>query len=384
MPDANLALVSVPGAFAAAEARKALDRGLHVMIFSDNVPLADEVALKQHGRALGRLVMGPDCGTSIIAGTPLGFANVVPRGPVGVIGASGTGIQEVTCLVARAGVGISHAIGTGGRDLKAEVGGITTLMALDALDRDGDTETIVIVSKPPSQAVAEAVLARVARSPKPVVICFLGAPPMSLPANAKQAATLDEAARLALGPAAAAAAPAAMPGLPAGTRRPHKRIRGLYAGGTLAAEAQLVLLGLGLPVASNAAVPGARAARDARGAHLLLDLGDDDYTRGRPHPMLEPSVRDAPLAEALADPETGVVLLDLVIGYGAHADPAGALVRSLGARPADGPVVIASVTGTDSDPQNAAVQAARLAAAGIVVAPSNAAAVRLAAAAVSP
>src|SRR5215472_4282058 len=174
MPDANLALISVPGHFAAAEARKALALGLHVMIFSDNVAIEDEVALKRAARASGRFVMGPDCGTAIIGGVPLGFANIVPPGDIGIIGASGTGIQEVSCLIARAGGGISHAIGTGGRDLKAEIGAITTLMAIDALDADPGTKHIVLISKPPDDAVARLVLDRVARSAKPFTICFLG------------------------------------------------------------------------------------------------------------------------------------------------------------------------------------------------------------------
>src|SRR5215831_5475327 len=182
LPDANLALISVPGDFAVAEARKALDLGLHAMIFSDNVPIADEAALKREARERGLMVMGPDCGTAIIAGMPLAFANVVPRGDIGIIGASGTGIQEISCLIARAGSGISHAIGTGGRDLKAEVGAITTLMAIDALDADAATEHIVLISKPPAQSVAKTVLDRVAQSRKSFTVCFLGAPQLSLPA----------------------------------------------------------------------------------------------------------------------------------------------------------------------------------------------------------
>jgi FdrA protein len=196
LPAANLALISVPGDFAVTEARKALEFGLHVMIFSDNVPIADEAALKRDARARGRFVMGPDCGTAIIGGVPLGFANVVPRGDIGIIGASGTGIQEVSCLVARAGRGVSHAIGTGGRDLKAEVGAITTLMAIDALDADAGTQHVVLISKPPAASVASAVLDRVAKSPKPFTICFLGASEVALPANARAAATLTAAAEL--------------------------------------------------------------------------------------------------------------------------------------------------------------------------------------------
>ena len=187
MPDANLALVSVPGDFAAAEARKALRRGLNVMIFSDNVPLEQEIALKREARDLGLIVMGPDCGTAIIAGVPLAFANAVPRGDIGIIGASGTGIQEVSCLIANAGRGISHALGTGGRDLSAEVGGIATLTAIDLLDRDAATRHVVLISKPPAPQIAKLILDRVGSSPKPFTVCLIGGADQRLNAGECQA-----------------------------------------------------------------------------------------------------------------------------------------------------------------------------------------------------
>ena len=198
MPDATLALISVPGDFAVAEARKALGRGLDVMVFSDNVPLADEVALKREARALGRLVMGPDCGTAIVDGVPLAFANVVPRGDIAIIGASGTGTQEVSCLIARGGGGVSRAIGVGGRDLDDAVGGISTLTALDIVDADPATRHVVIVAKPPSPAVADAVVARIGASAKSFTVCFVGADGWVLPANARFASTLKAAAGISL------------------------------------------------------------------------------------------------------------------------------------------------------------------------------------------
>jgi FdrA protein len=379
LPDANLALISVPGHFAVAEARKALALGLHVMIFSDNVALADEVAIKREARKRGLLVMGPDCGTAIIGGAPLCFANEVPRGNIGIVGASGTGIQEVSCLIARAGGGISHAIGTGGRDLKAEVGAITTLMAIDALDADPATRHVVLISKPPEPAVARLVLDRVARSAKPFTICFLGASDLALPANARAAATLRAAADASLG-RVAGNGPAPRVRANGGTL-----VRGLFAGGTFCSEAQIVFAQAGLPVASNVPVPGASALAGAQQTHVLahtmIDLGDDEFTRGRPHPMIEPAVRERPLAAALADPAVGAILLDVVLGHGAHPDPAGHLAGLLGGRNG-GPLVIASVTGTDADPQPRGVQVEKLVAAGVMVADSNADAAELAAAAV--
>ncbi|HKS61462.1 MAG TPA: oxidoreductase, partial [Xanthobacteraceae bacterium] len=349
-----------------AEANKALELSLHTMIFSDNVPIEDEAALKRKARERGLFVMGPDCGTAIIGGVPLGFANVVPQGDIGIVGASGTGIQEVACLIARAGRGVSHAIGTGGRDLKAEVGAITTLMAIDALDADARTKHIVLISKPPAASVARLVLDRVAQSAKPFTICFLGADDIAVPPNARAAATLKGAADLVVGGSVASWAQQPLPGLAR-----TGLVRGLFAGGTLCSEAQIVFRQAGLAVASNVPVPGASAMADAPNGHVMIDLGDDEFTRGRPHPMFEPSVRDAPLAEALADPRVGVILLDVVLGYGGHPDPAGHLAAFLAERPRH-PLIVASVTGTDADPQPRSDQVDKLAAAGVIVADSNA------------
>jgi len=374
-PNANLALISVPGDFAIAEARKAIRRGLHAMIFSDNVDIAAEAELKREAKELGRLVMGPDCGTAIINGVPLAFANVVPRGNVGVVGASGTGTQEVTCLVAQLGGGISHAIGVGGRDLKPEVGAVSTLMAIDALDADPQTGHLVLVSKPPEEAIAARVLERVAKSPKPVTICFIGAPQLDMPANAKQVHTLKAAALNALGLDDEGEGET----LDASVRaeKGRTRVEGLFSGGTLCAEAQVVFRDAGETVISNAAVPGVSAIGASSGGHRMIDLGDDEYTRGKPHPMIDPSVRDDALAAAFAEKDIAVILVDVVIGYGAHADPAAhlsGLVKEHGH--GGGPLVIASVTGTEQDPQVRSAQVARLKAAGVHVAPTNADAAR--------
>lgn len=374
LPGANLALISVPGDFAAAEARKALRAGLHAMIFSDNVSIKDELDLKQEARAAGLLVMGPDCGTAIIGGVPLAFANVVPRGDIGIIGASGTGIQEISCLIAQAGGGVSHAIGVGGRDLKAEIGGITTLMAIDALACDPATRHVVLISKPPAAEVARRVLERIGASPKSYTVCFIGAEELDLPANARAASTLKAAALDAmqinalLGTVHTVTVPDARAG----------SIQGLFCGGTLAAEAQVIFRAAGLAVASNAPIPGIEPLAGSTALHRLIDLGEDEYTAGRPHPMIEPAVRDDVLAETLRDPDVAVVLLDVVIGLGADEDPAGHVAREVAGRGAGGPIVIASVTGTDGDPQGRLAQIEKLRAAGIHVAASNADAAELA------
>ena len=364
LPDANVALISVPGAYAAAEARKVIRCGLHAMIFSDNVSIAEEVDLKREARDLGVLVMGPDCGTAILSGTPLAFANAVPTGSIGVVGASGTGMQEVTSLIARMGGGISHAIGVGGRDLKPEVGGITTLMAIDALGRDSGTECIVVVAKPPGEDVARRVLDRLGKGGKPAIVCFLGAAELASHDNVRQVSTLKDAALAALGRECERARAVDL----------HTRpgdILGLYSGGTLCAEAQVILRDAGLPVVSNAPVAGVSHGGD--GACALLDLGDDEYTLGRPHPMMAPEVRDEPLDRALRRKDLGAILVDVVIGRGAHPDPAAQVAKTVaGSRRPHGPVVIAAVTGTEQDFQVLSKQEDKLRRAGIVVAPSNA------------
>jgi succinyl-CoA synthetase alpha subunit len=374
LPGANLALISVPGEFAAAEARRALNRGLHVMMFSDNVAIADEVELKREAQRLGLLMMGPDCGTAIIGGVPLAFANVVPRGDIGIVGASGTGMQEVSTLIARHGRGISHAIGVGGRDLKEAVGGITTLMALDALDRDPGTKHIVLISKPPAPVVAKIVLERIAQVKKPVSLCFIGTGEMAVPANATLSSDLRSCVEHALGGKRIGwtnRAPDAK-ALAARVARQRTRLQGLFAGGTLCAEAQVVLRRAGMAVASNVPIPGVATPAAAPDAHVVLDLGDDEYTVGRPHPMIDPSLRNQMLGAALRDERTAVVLLDLVIGYGAHADPASELIATLPAPHEREALLVASVCGTEEDPQRYSRQVRLLEEAGVVVAPSNA------------
>ena len=377
MGDSNLVLVSVPGVHAVREARRALDRGLNVMLFSDNVPLESERALKERAHARGLLVMGPDCGTAYVAGTPLAFANVVPRGRIGVVAASGTGLQEVAVLLARTGAGISHGIGVGGRDLSDAVGGISTLDAIDLLASDAGTDHLILVSKPPGPRTARLVFERLAAAGKPCTAVVFGAgeggvePPRAGPvlvptlkAAVERAAGRPIAPDYDLGAAARDAAARLEPG--------RHVLRGLFCGGTLATEAQAVLAAAGLRVASNAV--GA-----TRSVHTVIDLGADEYTVGRPHPMIDPAPRTAKLREALADPEVAVVLLDVVLGLGAHADPARPVCDAVLEAPGRGPAVVASVCGTGDDPQDYERQAAMLGDAGVIVAPSNADAAAVAA-----
>ena len=376
LPEANLALISTPGTYAAAEALKALKRGLHVFLFSDNVPVEDEIELKQLGVQKGLLVMGPDCGTAILDGVPLGFANAVRRGGVGLVGASGTGLQQVTCLLDAFGAGVSQAIGVGGRDLHEEVGGLMMLAGLKRLLADAETDVVVLISKPPAPSVAEKVLAAASAASKPVVVNFLGGDAEAIrAAGAHPATTFEEAAqtaaRLGLGsdPAPLDDDATSVAALASGLQ-PGQGIAGLYSGGSLASEAKVVLKGLLGP--------------DLAAAQRIVDLGDDEYTVGRPHPMIDPRLRSEKIEDAGRDPQVAVILLDIVLGYASHPDPAGALIPAIDAANAaalaDGRAlaVVASVCGTPSDPQGLAGQRAILVDAGVHLAASNARAARLA------
>jgi len=390
-PSSNFALISTPGDYAASEALKALHLGLDVMIFSDNVPVEDEVALKRYASSRGLLVMGPDCGTAIVNGIPLGFANVIKRGPIGVVAASGTGLQQVTCLVDRLGAGVSQAIGTGGHDLSGEVGGITMLQGVEALAADVSTKVIVLISKPPAADVAQRVLERARVARKPVVVCFLGADPSSVEGdNLTLASTLEDAAYF-----AAALANAQMPKreppkppLNAPRLNPEQRyIRGLYSGGTFCFEASLLLGDVLSPVYSNTPVGRALRLEDVwtSRAHTLVDLGDDVFTRGRPHPMIDHRLRNERIAKEAADTGTAVILLDVVLGYGSHMDPASEMVpaidaaRTSAAEAGRDIAFLGFICGANGDPQNLSAQESALRQAGMILARSNAEAVRFAA-----
>jgi len=398
LPGANFVLISTPGDYAASEALKALQHGLHVMLFSDNVSLDDEIMLKQFARERGLLVMGPDCGTAIVNGVPLGFANVVRRGNVGVIGASGTGTQQVTCLIDRWGGGVSQALGLGSHDLHVRIGGLSMLTALDALAADAATDVIVLISKPPAPEVAARVLDKAAQIPKPVVVDFLGADPAQVEREGIMAAgTLEEAAAIAIALAQGQPHSPRQAQLPEAHARwaaaarlaPGQRyVRGLFSGGTFCFES-LLLLGetLGGVYSNTPLKPEYRLANVWQSqAHTAIDLGDDLFTQGRPHPMIDFRLRNERMIKEAADPETAVILLDVVLGYGSNPDPAGELLpairqaRAVAAEAGRELAFVASVCGTQSDPQNLALQEAALRQAGVLLTDSNAQAARLAAA----
>jgi FdrA protein len=371
---ASLGLVSTPGQYAFLDAMDALDADTSVLLFSDNVPVEQEVALKRAADRRGLLVMGPDCGTAVIGGVGLGFANVVRPGPVGLVAASGTGAQQVMCLLGWAGTGISHCIGVGGRDLSAAVGGLSTHRALDALDADLATELIVVLGKPPAPEVAASVREHAARLGTPVVMAPLGVGQPDL------TAAVEEVLRSMVRPVPEW--PRWDPAGPVPVVRGSTggAIRGLFSGGTLCQEAMVIASADLGPVRSNIPLPSPFGAPlgGGRAGHVMLDLGDDEYTVGRPHPMIDTGPRLERLAAEAADPECGVILLDVVLGHGAHPDPAADLAPVIRAALADrsGLTIVASLIGTVDDPQDVSRQAAALTAAGATVFASNAAATR--------
>jgi FdrA protein len=367
LPEANWVLVSVPGRYAAGVAREALDLGKHVFLYSDNVSLEDEISLKKTGREKGLLVMGPDCGTAIINGIGLGFANRVRRGSIGVVGASGTGTQAVTSHIHNLGGGISHAIGTGGRDLKSEVGAITAHQALDLLARDPETKIIVLISKPPSPAVVTQLISAAQGTGKPVVLYFIGYPPPARKiGNLQFAIRLSEAAELAV---------------EMGDQRletiekspvSNLYVRGLFSGGTLAYETLLGLQAVLSPIYSNAPITNDQLLKDPLHSecHTIVDLGDEFFMVGRLHPMIDNDLRIRRMKQEAADEQVGMILFDVVLGEGSHPNPSGELL----------PVIdeirktrntelefVAIVIGTDQDLQNVQSQVDQLKDAGVIV-----------------
>ena len=399
-PETNLAVISIPGQFAAREARKALNYGLNVLLFSDNVSIEEEIELKNLADKLGRIVMGPDCGTAIINYVGLAFANVINPGSIGVVAATGTGLQEVVGIIDRLGEGITQAIGTGGRDLSDRVKGISMKKGIDILEKDPETKVIVIVSKPPGLQTAMEILKKISACSKKTIVNFIGADPAAvLEAGAIPASSLEEAALKAVASLRGelykakdfSISDTEVANLIHKEKRrmkpAQKYVRGLYSGGALCDEA-LAIMGerLGGIFSNIPLKPHLRIENLARGfRHSCIDLGDDYFTQGKPHPMIYPDVRNRYIVSEADDADVAVLLLDIVLGYGAHTDMAGSLSKSIVSAKSLAEArggylsVVASVCGTNKDPQNFDEQANKLKECGVVVMPSNAQAARLAA-----
>jgi FdrA protein len=396
MPGANLAVVSLPGKQAFGPSMELLRSGVNVHLFSDHVSLEEEIKLKTYASSKGLLVMGPGAGTSIINGVGLGFANSVRRGDVGIVASAGTGIQEVSCMLDAIGLGVSAALGVGGTDVSEAVGGLMMKDCLGMLEKDPGTRTIMIVAKTPKARVIREVMDHVEKkTTKPIVACFLGLdPPQVKGGRVRYAKTLHSAVRQAAKMSGGEAEKAFLSKLSmsfgelqkaskslASSLGPGRRyVRGLYSGGTLAHETLLIfreLLGeanSNTPLSDRFALPDPNVSR----GNSVVDLGDEFFTSGRAHPMIDPTLRRLRIAQEARDPEAATLLLDIVLGYGSASDPGGALadaIRSAGGRGGKGGgglVTMAHICGTETDPQSYADQSARLTEAGAHLFPSNA------------
>jgi FdrA protein len=375
--ETNVAIISVPGDYAALEAHKALSAGLHVLLFSDNVSVDDEIELKDRGTELGRLLMGPGAGTAMLGGTGLGFANVVKPGKVGVIAAAGTGAQEAMSLLDRWGAGVSHVIGLGGRDLSDAVNGRMAKLAVASMRDEAATEAILLVSKPPAERVAREVVGLAGDTPMVASLVGLKAE-LDLPDGVEVVTTLEEGvvrtmALLGLEvPDLTEGLAEGVEAACAGISSERSLVRGLFSGGTLCYESLVILSKLIGPIWSNTPLDKRYRVPAPSGSHVCLDLGEEEYTKGRPHPMIDPEARIEFIEEAGKDDQVAVVLIDVVLGYGAHADPAGELAPVCAEIMADGgPRVVAYVLGTDQDPQSLDRQRATLTEAGCVVTATN-------------
>ena len=377
MPEANLAVISIPGEYAALEADRALDEGLNVFMFSDNVSIEDEKALKTKAHEKGLAVMGPDCGTGIIQGVPIAFTNNVEKGSIGIIGASGTGIQELTTIIDRLGEGVTNAIGIGGRDLNASIGGITMLDMIDAMEEDDSVKVVIIVSKPPAKEVRDTISERLASFSKPVVTLFVGEKPEYHEENFYHTYTLDEAARLAVSLVRGQKVPEATVDVDKSQffkAEENKTIKAYYSGGTLANEAAMLIKDALDVKEPPVDIDGYMLQL---GGNVVVDLGDDAYTKGKPHPMIDPEKRIECMESAVDDESTGVILLDIMLGYGSHEDMAGALLPSIlqlrkKAEDAGRKVFfVATVCGTRKDYQGYDEAVKKLQEAGVIVCENN-------------
>ena len=390
---ANLCVISLPGEYAAREARKALEAGLNVFLFSSNVSVDDELSLKQFAAQQGLIVMGPDCGTSLIGGVGIGFANAVRRGSIGAVGASGTGLQEFTCQVHNAGFGISHAIGTGSHDLSDRIGGLTTFAALDALEADPQTEVVALVSKLPAARTLKKVSERLMAYRKPVIGCFLGTrlKPGGTSTIYQTARTIDEAVQLALMVSAGHAPLPARDSYASdaaswllrerGAWAPDQQyLRGLFAGGTFCYQTQQILRDAKIAVNSNAPLDQRHKLADPEKSreHTVVDMGDDYYTLGRPHPMIDGTLRRKRILSEGRDPRLATLLLDFILGHNVSKDPVGEVLdaiveaRQTAQKRGGHLTVVASICGTEGDPQDLNLQARMLREAGAHVFQSNA------------
>jgi FdrA protein len=399
MPDTNLALLSIPGDYVRDVSLKLVELGIHQQIFSDHVPIEDELEIKTLAAGKGVLILGPGAGTSIINGKGIGFSNAVKEGPVGIVAAAGTGLQEVATLLDHCGIGVKHGLGVGGNDPKDKIGGIMMMQCIKMLESVPDVGIIGIVSKPPSPSVQEKIVSYIAKNAtKKYVLAFIGGTGVDqkdggriVQVNTLASAVLAIAKQLGAKQFQRAVAETyvhpkdLMPVLESEWMKlapGQKRIRALYTGGTFTYEAEMILDSIltDEPIYSNAPILSIKPLDDSFKSQetSIVDLGEEEFTSGRPHPMIDPTVRKYRIAEEAADPSVAVLLMDFVLGYGSHPDPVGAAINEINdaKRAAEKAgrhlCVVAHICGTSGDLQGYNRSVDRLKSAGCVVLPTNA------------
>lgn len=400
MSNANLALISIPGEYVKDLSIKLSNEGIHQQIFSDHVPLDDELTIKEYAAKKGVLVLGPGAGTSIINGKGIGFSNVLRRGPVGIIAAAGTGLQEVSSLLDQCDIGVAYGLGVGANDPKEKIGGLMMLEALKVLEELPDIEIMTIVSKPPSPRAKKQIIDYIVKhGKKKYVLAFLGGGhddslPNSTKSKIVQVTTLASAVFAVAGLTSNELYKQSLVRLRIepeilqrsvakewkGFGQQQKYIRALYTGGTFAYETQVILNGILKDLFSNA--PTGRTKKLPQSSkskkHSILDLGEEEFTQGRPHPMIDPTIRRLRLVEESQDPEVGVVMMDFVLGYGSNPDPVGAVLKEIGQVKATARKggrylsIVTHVCGTKGDPQGYDESVRKLENVGALVFPTNA------------
>ena len=383
----NLAQISLPGEYAAKEAQKAMEYGCDVFIFSDNVSIEEERALKEYGHAHGKLVMGPDCGVGLSDGVCLGVGSIVKKGNVGIVGASGSGSQEVACVIEKCGYGVTEIIGTGGRDLAKEIGGITMMDGIRRLENDPETKVIVLVSKLADTQVMEEILAFADNMTKPVVAVFLGGNKkmyeghrvigvMNLEEAGLKAVELLTGKKEHLGYSDAELEAIANREIEK-LHMNQKYFRGLFCGGTFTEESLIYFnqhntenqLYTNL---NNRYATQLEDAETSKG-HTILDLGAENFTEKAPHPVFEPSLRVDRLKKELEDPDVAVVMIDFITGPAVAEDPFSDLAAvAREANSSDRHITfIGAVCGSEEDPQNVTEMSKLLRDSGFIVTGSN-------------
>lgn len=391
----DIAQISLPGEYVLHEAKKALLIGMDLFIFSDNVPLEQELELKELGREMGRLVMGPDCGVGFINGVCLGAGSIMREGSIGIIAASGSGAQEVGSIIEKYGHGISNIIGTGGRDLYPEINGIEMLQAMKLMAEDNNTKVIVLVSKLAGLGVMNKILTEADKIQKAVVAIFLGSekslfeghnviPAFSLHEAAEKACKLisEDVVDLHL----------SKKDLQETAQSEYSRydsnqkyFRGLFCGGTFTEEALIYLNEnlSGVNLNSNLKTRFADKLRDRHISlgHTILDLGAEDFTSEAPHPVFDPKLRAKRLEKEIGDPETAAILLDFITGPGVAQDPFSLVIETIKkdmSNTGKHITYIANICGTEQDPQNIRENIRKLKECGVIVTQSNYESIRLA------